>query len=152
MVDAGPDSLTPEGRGARMIRELDEQQSYELLSTTTIGRIGFVHGGRVQILPVNFAVSGHELLLRTSPDGLLAALTQEPAEVSFEVDYHDPLGSTGWSVLAHDTLSRAAEHEAADIVARVHPWAGEDRVLPLTLTVESISGRSVRRDSSRGKI
>lgn len=135
-----------------MIRELDEQQSYELLTTTTIGRIGFVHGGRVQIHPVNFAVSGHDLLLRASPGGLLAELTREPAEVSFEVDYHDPLGSTGWSVLAYGTLSRTAEHEAASIAARVHPWAGEDRDLPLTLGVESISGRSVRRDSSRGKI
>lgn len=136
----------------RMIRELDEQQSYDLLSTTTIGRIGFVHDGRVQIHPVNFAVSGHDLLLRTSPDGLLAYLTGEPAAVSFEVDYHDPLGNTAWSVLLHGSLSRAPEDDAADVAARVHPWAGEDRSLPLVLHIESISGRIVRRESERGRI
>ncbi|WP_029264117.1 MULTISPECIES: pyridoxamine 5'-phosphate oxidase family protein [unclassified Microbacterium] len=135
-----------------MIRELDEQQSYDLLSTTTIGRIGFVHDGRVQIHPVNFAVSGQELLLRTSPDGLLADLTQAPVEVSFEVDYHDPIGSTAWSVLLHGSLSRAAEEVAADITARVHPWAGEDRSLPLVLHIDSISGRSVRREPAHPKI
>ena len=136
----------------RMIRELDEQQSYDLLSTTTIGRIGFVHDGRVQINPVNFAVSGHDLLLRTSPDGLLAGLTLVPSAVSFEVDYHDPLGNTAWSVLLHGTLTRATEEDAPDIAARVHPWAGEDRSLPLVLHIESISGRSVRRESERGKL
>ena len=135
-----------------MIRELDERQSYDLLSTTTIGRIGFVHDGRVQIHPVNFAVSGHDLLLRTSPDGLLADLTSEPVGVAFEVDYHDPIGSTAWSVLIHGSLSRASEDDAADIAARVHPWAGEDRSLPLVLHIESISGRSVRREPSHGKI
>lgn len=135
-----------------MIRELDEQQSYDLLSTTTIGRIGFVHDGRVQIHPVNFAVSGHELVLRSSPDGLLADLTREPVDVSFEVDYHDPIGSTAWSVLLHGSLSRAAEEVAADITARVHPWAGEDRSLPLVLHIDSISGRSVRREPAHPKI
>jgi nitroimidazol reductase NimA-like FMN-containing flavoprotein (pyridoxamine 5'-phosphate oxidase superfamily) len=134
-----------------MIRVLEEQQSYELLATTTIDRIGFVHEGRVQIHPVNYAVSGHDLLLRTAPDGLLASLVDEPAEMSFEVDYHDPIGTTGWSVLMHGTLSRASAEEAEGIAARVHPWAGDDRDLPLTFRIDSIAGRSVRRDAFRGK-
>lgn len=136
-----------------MIRVLDEQQSYELLTTTTIGRIGFVHDGRVQIHPVNFALSGRDLLLRTSPEGVLADLTREPAvQASFEVDYHDPLGSTAWSVLVHGTLSRVSDEGASAAAARINPWAGEDRDLPLALHVDSISGRSVRRESPRGKI
>ncbi|MFK0239430.1 pyridoxamine 5'-phosphate oxidase family protein [Microbacterium sp. NPDC090281] len=134
-----------------MIRVLEEQQSYELLTTTTIGRVGFVHEGRVQILPVNFAVSGHDLLLRTAPDGVLGILTREPLEVAFEVDYHDPLGNTAWSVLMHGSLSRVPDDEAAGEAARVHPWAGEDRNLPLSFRIESITGRSVRRDQLRGK-
>ncbi|WP_101847836.1 pyridoxamine 5'-phosphate oxidase family protein [Zhihengliuella sp. ISTPL4] len=128
-----------------MIHELDEQQSYELLATTTVGRIGYLDDGRVKIHPVNFAVSGHELLLRTSPDGHLAALSNESAEVSFEVDYHDPLGGMGWSVLMHGTLSRVPEDRAAGAAARVNPWAGDDRDLPLSFRIESLTGRSVRR-------
>ncbi|WP_454113885.1 pyridoxamine 5'-phosphate oxidase family protein [Microbacterium maritypicum] len=134
-----------------MIRVLDEQQSYELLTTTTIGRVGFVHEGRVQILPVNFAVSGHDLLLRTTPNGVLGALSSEPLEVAFEVDYHDPLGSTAWSVLMHGSLTRVPDDEAAGDAARVHPWAGDDRSLPLSLHIDTITGRSVKRDQFRGK-
>lgn len=132
-----------------MINELDEQQSYELLATTTVGRIGFVDEGLVQIHPVNFVVSGHELLLRTSPDGHLAALSRESAEVAFEVDYHDPIGGLGWSVLMHGVLSQVPEEHAAAAAAsaRVHPWAGEDRDLPLSFRIERITGRSVRRDA-----
>ena len=134
-----------------MIRVLDEQQSYELLTTTTIGRIGFVIDGRVQIYPVNYAISARDLLLRTSPDGLLSRLTAEPADVSFEVDYHDPLGNTAWSVLMHGSLSRAPEEHAADVTARVSPWAGGDRDLALTFRIETIEGRSVRREAFDGK-
>ncbi|WP_226533468.1 pyridoxamine 5'-phosphate oxidase family protein [Microbacterium paraoxydans] len=133
-----------------MIRVLDEQQSSELLRTTTIGRIGFVHDDRVQILPVNYVVSGRDLLLRTAPDGLLAELTREPADVSFEVDYHDPLGSTAWSVLLHGSLSRVPEEKAAGAGARVTPWAGSDRDLPLAFHIEHITGRVVRRDQEHG--
>lgn len=135
-----------------MIHELDEQQSYELLATTTVGRVGFVADGRVQIHPVNFAVSGHELLLRTSPHGRLAALSAEPAAVAFEVDYHDPIGGRGWSVLMHGTLARVPEDEAAAAAARVNPWAGDDRDLPLSFRIESLSGRSVRRDARDGGV
>ncbi|WP_149084053.1 MULTISPECIES: pyridoxamine 5'-phosphate oxidase family protein [Microbacterium] len=135
-----------------MIHELDEQQSYELLATTTVGRIGYLDGGRVQIHPVNFAVSGQELLLRTSADGRLAALSVEPAEVSFEVDYHDPIGGLGWSVLMHGTLARVADDRAAGAAARVNPWAGDDRDLPLSFRIESITGRSVRRDAREGGV
>ncbi|CNK97439.1 pyridoxamine 5'-phosphate oxidase family protein [Mycobacterium tuberculosis] len=135
-----------------MIHELDEQRSYELLATTTVGRIGFVDDGLVQIHPVNFVVSGRELLLRTSPDGHLAALAREAAEVAFEVDYHDPIGGLGWSILMHGTLSPVPEDKAAGAAARVHPWAGEDRDLPLSFRIASITGRSVRRDARTGGV
>ncbi|MCT1478600.1 pyridoxamine 5'-phosphate oxidase family protein [Microbacterium sp. p3-SID336] len=135
-----------------MIRELDQQQCYELLTTTTVGRIGFEYDGRVHIHPVNYALSGRDILLRTSHEGLLAAVTTVPAAVAFEVDYHDPLGANAWSVLMHGTLSRAPEEDAVGIAARVHPWAGEDRDLALLLRIESMSGRSVQREKPRPEI
>ncbi|PZU43680.1 MAG: pyridoxamine 5'-phosphate oxidase family protein [Microbacterium sp.] len=133
-----------------MIRVLDEQRSYELLTTTTVGRVGFVDAGRVQIYPVNFAVSGRTLLLRTAPDSPLAALSKGPADLAFEVDYRDPLGDTAWSVLMHGSLSRAPQEQAADVIARVTPWAGGDRDLPLVFRIDSIQGRSVRREPYGG--
>lgn len=129
-----------------MISVLSEQRCYELLTATTVGRLGFVQDGRVQIVPVNYVVSGQDLLLRTSPDGILGDLADDPTEVAFQVDHHDDLAGTAWSVLMHGPLSRVAEGEAPAVVGRVSPWAGGERDLPLRFGIEGITGRTVRRE------
>ncbi len=139
---------------AEMIRVLDEQQSYELLTTTTIGRVGFVHEGRVQILPVNFASSRARDDLTSShhADGVLGALSSEPLEVAFEVDYHDPPRQHG----LERADARLAHAGCRTTRPRATPLActrgrGDDRSLPLSLHIDTITGRSVKRDQFRGK-
>ncbi|MDR2323447.1 MAG: pyridoxamine 5'-phosphate oxidase family protein [Microbacterium sp.] len=131
-----------------MIIELSEQECYDLLTATTVGRIGFVHDARVLILPVNFVVSGRDLLLRTTAEGLLGALSEVPVEVAFEVDGHVPLSRTAWSVLMHGPLSRVPEEEAGAVLPRVSPWAGGERDLPLRFRIESMTGRTVHGDQA----
>lgn len=131
-----------------MISDLKQQECYELLTTTTVGRVGFLLDDRVQIFPVNYVVAGDDLLLRTSSDGILRDLAGEDARVAFEIDYHDDLGGTGWSVLMHGALALVPDDEAPAVVGRVSPWAGNDRALPLRLRIETIFGRRVRRDRS----
>ncbi|PRB07317.1 pyridoxamine 5'-phosphate oxidase family protein [Microbacterium sp. MYb64] len=129
-----------------MIIELSEQECYDLLTATTVGRVGFVHDARVLILPVNFVVSGRDLLLRTTADGLLGTLSEAPSEVAFEVDSHVPLSRTAWSVLMHGRLSRVAEGDAEAVLPRVSPWAGASRDLPLRFRIERMTGRTVHGD------
>lgn len=128
-----------------MISELQEQQCRELLTTTTVGRVGFVADERVHILPVNYAVSGDDLFMHTSSDGLLRRAGDADSLVAFEIDFHDDLAGTGWSVLMHGRISTVSGEDAPAITGR-EPWAGSDRVLPLRFRIESISGRRVRRD------
>ncbi|MBS1905347.1 MAG: pyridoxamine 5'-phosphate oxidase family protein [Actinobacteria bacterium] len=132
-----------------MIIELSEQQCSELLTATTVGRIGFVQDARVLILPVNFAVSGRDLFVRTTAAGLLGVLTQVPSEVAFEVDGHVPLSRTAWSVLMHGRLSRVPEGEAAAVLPRVSAWAGGDRDLALRFHIESMTGLTVHGDQAQ---
>ena len=129
-----------------MINVLDESECYELLTTTTVGRVGFVQDGRVQIYPVNYAVDGRELFLRTSPGGAVSALAEKSPAVTFEVDFHNDLTGFGWSVLLYGTLSKLAEADEPAALNRVSAWAGSERRLPLRFTIENISGRGVRRD------
>lgn len=129
-----------------MIRELPEQECYELLTTTTVGRIGFVLDERVRIFPVNYAVSGHDLVVRTSSDGVLSRLADEGARVAFEVDHHDDLAGAGWSVLMDARLSVLGDGELAEASDRVTPWAGSERTMRVRLHIDGISGRRVRRD------
>ncbi|MGB4137203.1 MAG: pyridoxamine 5'-phosphate oxidase family protein [Microbacterium sp.] len=131
-----------------MISILDEQRCYELLTATTVGRIGFVHDDVVQILPVNFVVAGHDLLVRTSPDGILGSLAKDGPTVAFEVDHHESLARSAWSVLMHGSLTHASAEEAAALTARVLPWAGGQRDLPLRFRIASMTGRAVKHTSS----
>lgn len=131
-----------------MIRILSEQQCYELLTATTVGRIGFVRDGIVEIIPMNFAISGHDLLLRTGSDSAIGSLADHGATVAFEVDHYDSLGRTAWSVLMSGPLSRVAAEETAALAARVTPWPGGARDLPLRVRIERITGRAVKHRSS----
>jgi len=128
-----------------MISELQEKQCRELLTTTTVGRIGFVADERVHIFPVNYAVSGDDILVHTSSDGILRRVGDEDSIAAFEIDFHDDLAGVGWSVLMHGRISTVSGEDGAAITGH-QPWAGNERVLPLRFHIESISGRRVRRD------
>ncbi|MEW1961124.1 pyridoxamine 5'-phosphate oxidase family protein [Microbacterium sp. NPDC077644] len=129
-----------------MISDLQEHECYELLSSTTVGRIGFVRDGQVHILPMNYRTTDRGLLLRTSSSGVLRRLAGDDSAVSFEVDFHDDLGGTGWSVLMHGTLRIVSEEEPPETQTPPSPWAGPDRETPLRFTIDSITGRRVRRE------
>ncbi|MBS1897240.1 MAG: pyridoxamine 5'-phosphate oxidase family protein [Actinobacteria bacterium] len=130
-----------------MIHVLSEQRCYDLLTATTVGRAGYVREGVVEIIPMNYAVSGHDLLLRTGSDGALSVLADAGATVSFEVDHLDSLGRAAWSVLMSGPLSRPAPEEAAALVARVSPWPGGERDVPLRFRITRMTGRAVKHES-----
>ncbi|WP_313356655.1 pyridoxamine 5'-phosphate oxidase family protein [Microbacterium sp.] len=130
-----------------MMTELSEQECRELLRATTVGRVGFVADDRVQIIPVNYLVDADDVVIRTAPTGLLRALTESTLRVAFEVDHHDDLAGSGWSVLLGGTVSEMTDDELAAVpgASRRSPWAEGDRSLPLRFSPSSISGRRVRR-------
>lgn len=126
------------------IATLTEDECWQLVQATTIGRLGFVRDGEILIIPVNYFVD-QAIHFRTLPGGILAGLADGP-RITFQVDHHDTSGS-GWSVLIHGTLARvsAAELETLRGASRVLPWAGGERDLSLRLISDRISGRRVRR-------
>ena len=131
-----------------MVTELNEQECLELLETTTVGRVGFVEGGRVLIIPVNYLLDGHDIVIRTSPTGVLSALPSSHEIIAFEVDHHDDMSGSGWSVLLGGRMTEV-DHDDVDAIpgaSRKHPWAGGERSLALRLNTETISGRRVRRE------
>lgn len=130
-----------------MIAIIEEDECFALLASTTVGRVGLVNDGRVEIIPVNYRMHGRDLLLRTRDDGLLARLPQEP-DVAFEVDHHDDLGGTAWDVLLSGRVEAlsAEEVEALPPAEQVLPWAGGDRTLWLRYIADRVAGRRVRRE------
>jgi hypothetical protein len=69
------------------------------LGTGGIGRVGFVSGGRPQVLPVNYTIVDDAVVFRTSQHSILTRIAGQP--VTFEVDGFDAENRSGWSVCVH---------------------------------------------------
>ena len=80
------------------VDELGTEQCWRLLERCAVGRLGFAAEGEQLILPVNYVVDGHCIVVRTGRSVLLEALGPG-ATVAFEVDGADAVSETGWSVL-----------------------------------------------------
>lgn len=119
----------------------------QLLSSTAVGRVGFVDAGSPVILPVNFALDAASVVFRSAPGSkLAAAMLQRP--VAFEVDSWDPVNHTGWSVLATGVADLVLEPDEVTRLERlpVRPWSRPDlRDQWVRVLVEELTGRRIRR-------
>ncbi|HWI42391.1 MAG TPA: pyridoxamine 5'-phosphate oxidase family protein [Nocardioides sp.] len=117
--------------------EIGEPECWDLLSTRPVGRIAWRGSEGVSVFPVNFAVEGHAVVLRTSPYSLIARDCVD-REVAFQVDQIDEDDHTGWTVLLRGRCVR--EPRPADAAT---PWVTGPRLLGLKVDARSISGRRV---------
>lgn len=141
------DDSIPAETAPGFIKEMAEDECYQRLSTTTVGRIAFVGDDGLQLLPVNFRVLGRTIFFRTAADSVLASLAHGTIEVAFGVDYHEDLYRTGWNITAHGTPAQADAASATEAMAPSHglrPWAPGARDVVIALTPSSIAGRRVR--------
>ena len=99
----------------------------------------------MQSKPVNYAMAGQVVVLRTGADTELAARLDCP--VGFEVDRFDEALGHGWSVLVTGRAARGkSEHQVRRLEARtaLQPWAGGARDVYVQITPYRITGRRIR--------
>lgn len=119
---------------------LDEDQSWQLLSHTSHGRVATSVAGLIDIVPVNYGVHNGKLFLRTAPGNKLAAMSINE-RIAFEAD--GILSDEAWSVVVHGS-AEVLEHEADIKEAResgVSPWIPTQKDFWIRVNVDSISGR-----------
>jgi nitroimidazol reductase NimA-like FMN-containing flavoprotein (pyridoxamine 5'-phosphate oxidase superfamily) len=118
---------------------------FGLLASAPVGRIGFLAGGEVVILPVNFLVDGQDVVFRTATGAKLSAI-EVGHYVSFEADSYDPATRTGWSVLVTGLAEAIESDEEADRLdgLGLDYWGGtgQDRVW-IRIRPSSVSGRRI---------
>ena len=103
------------------LQVLSDRECIALLSAHHFGRLGFVEGDWLSILPVSYVFEEPTIVVRTGPG---TKLTESPLTiVAFEVDAADPDGTWGWSVLA--------QGPAFDITDSVDEYSGALRRLPV---------------------
>jgi nitroimidazol reductase NimA-like FMN-containing flavoprotein (pyridoxamine 5'-phosphate oxidase superfamily) len=141
MIDAEPGADAD-----ATMRELSPEECYRLLSTQEIGRVGVNAEHYPVIIPVNYAVDGTTIVIRSHPGGWLRAA--QHANVTFEVDEIDRRTRSGWSVLIRGLAEEVGDQHRADLVARTHasgvePWAPGEHGSWVRLIVHHITGRRI---------
>lgn len=109
-----------------------------------LGRVAFTDGGRVVIYPMNYAVTGRTVYLRTDPSSRLTTVAGTH-DVAFEVDDVDVAWERGWSVLMQGALHEVVDDTELERNREMHlrTWAPGDRLHLLRLDVEHVSGRRI---------
>lgn len=119
---------------------LDEDTCWELLATKPIGRLAALVHGRVELVPMNYAVHDTAVYFRSAPGTKLAAID---GEAVFEADEASYLMKSGWSVIAWGRLEEVTDDAelAVALTLPLRPWSDTPKPYLLKLVVERISGR-----------
>lgn len=132
------------------LEDLAPAECMELVRQEVVGRLGIIVDGRPEIHPVNFAVAGSEILIRTDQGTKLSSALVGP--VVFEVDRVDPETRTGWSVMLHGTaeLTGARSGRSGSQNQALRSWREADlsqllRILPAKVTGRRIATPAAHR-------
>lgn len=126
------------------VRELDEQECWDLVAAAPFGRLALSVFDDVDIVPINAVLSRGELYFRTAPGSKLAELAANP-RVAFEIDGYDD--DTAFSVVVKGTaerLERQADIDAADELP-LAPWVPTLKYRWVRIHPDSVTGRVFRR-------
>jgi nitroimidazol reductase NimA-like FMN-containing flavoprotein (pyridoxamine 5'-phosphate oxidase superfamily) len=126
--------------------ELPSDECFQLLRTQEIGRLGVNAQHYPLIIPVNYAVDGTTVVIRTHPGTTLQALSH--ANVTFEVDEIDRRTRSGWSVLIRGLAEEVGDEHRAELVARtrasgVQPWAPGEHGNWVRVITHHVTGRRI---------
>jgi CBS domain-containing protein len=129
----------------RGLRVLATDECVERLRSSRVGRLGFMDGGEVVVLPVNHAVDHRDVVFRTTWGSKLQVAGDARA-VAFEVDGSDEGRRVGWSVLAKGDASIVyddAEIERLDAIP-LATWAGDsDEMFWVRVRILELTGREL---------
>src|SRR3954451_3641968 len=131
--------------------ELSRLECLELLQGGVVGRVAISTPLGPRIVPVNYAMHGEEVVVRTSPFSELGTHAPDN-QVAFEIDDLDLSRHQGWSVVV---VGRASYIEDPDEIYEIRrtweprPWADGQRNLFLRIVPREVSGRQLGTDWSR---
>lgn len=125
------------------VTALADDESWQLLSGVSLGRLVTSMGDQLEIFPVNFVTQRRTVLFRTA-EGTKLFATVMNERVLFEADDHTV--AEGWSVILRGTakILTAAEdiHEAER--AQLLPWTATEKLRFVRITPSEVSGRRFR--------
>lgn len=125
------------------LTRLDRATCLELLATRRTGRLAYVaRPGVPDVVPVNLALDGDRLLVRSGPGPKLQAAERREV-VAVEVDDVDEDLRTGWSVVVAGRASRLHTSDVARLPPDLLPevWARGPRSAVIAIELTRVEGR-----------
>jgi len=130
---------------ATPIELLSEDECWESLYASNLGRLALSVANEPSIYPLSFVATGQRLLFRTSPGTKLAELTVN-SNVAFEIDGVGP--DDAWSVVVKGTarvLDKQSDIDAAAELA-LSSIIPTDRYVYVEVTPHDVTGRRFEVD------
>lgn len=124
------------------VEKLSENQCWELLRSTEVGRLAVIVGDHPEIFPVNFAVDQGTVLFR-SAQGTKVTSALSDASVAFEADGYDAQTGLVWSVVikGHATSFRAIDEAVDSFEVEVRPWQAGKKERFVRIRPHEVTGR-----------
>jgi len=131
------------GSAGRLI-ELTTEECMIRLEHGHLGRLSLCEASGPVVLPMNYALLGGDVFVRTASGSVLGAAARGDT-VAFEIDGFDPLYHGGWDVVLRGP---AVEVTAPDELALVShlplvPWAGAGHDRVVRIHRRDVSGRRI---------
>jgi nitroimidazol reductase NimA-like FMN-containing flavoprotein (pyridoxamine 5'-phosphate oxidase superfamily) len=125
---------------------LGRGECLRLLPSVPVGWLAYCDGEDPVVVPVNFAVDGDEVVIRSSYGGKLAAAARG-AVMALAVSALDLATRTGWSVVVRGParVVEDTDPDAGPWLAEPSPWAPGEKELAIALRVSDVSGRRIAR-------
>ena len=131
------DSPQTQPQSPPRVIELGPDECWSLASALPVGRLAWTGPHGPTVIPVNFAVTGAEVLVRTTAYSEMARECDD-SPVAFEVDEVDASARSGWSVLMR---GRAHLESVPPGDAGPDVWPPGPRSLQLRIEVTEVTGR-----------
>ncbi len=127
------------------VRELTEDESWEVLGLQPVGRLATAAAGEPEIFPVNFAAANKRIFIRTAPGSKLAEVAIN-GRVAFEVDQMG--ADIAYSVVVKGTgeiLTDDADITDAEATGLLTYQEDGTKDIWLRITPAEVSGRRFAR-------
>jgi nitroimidazol reductase NimA-like FMN-containing flavoprotein (pyridoxamine 5'-phosphate oxidase superfamily) len=122
---------------------LDRDECLRLFGRSGLGRLAVVIDGRPLVFPVNFALDGDAIVLRTGAGTKLYGARSGP--VAFECDGTDGVYHTGWSVLATGSADEVRDDAEVARMERLPlgVWCPGPKSTWLRIRARGLTGRRI---------
>jgi len=139
------------GRGSQWL-ELTMGECFELLAGQRLGRLAFVDALGPIVLPVNFVLDTHMVVIRTD-EGTKLDIASHGGRVAFEVDQIDAVTGSAWSVLIRGEAIEVTDGQELARLSTLplHPLAPGQKSHYVRILPALVTGRRITAAGQPGR-